>query len=62
MTDVKINKDSAIRTGDKLIASTENSIARKPQSNDNPWTSSVIGKAMEDSKGKDKIKVLVNCK
>lgn len=62
MTDVKINRASAIRTGDKLIASTDNAIARKPQSNDNPWTSSVIGKAMEDSKGKDKIKVLVNCK
>ncbi|MCF7794694.1 MAG: hypothetical protein K9N39_11930 [Candidatus Cloacimonetes bacterium] len=64
-TEVKINSNDAIKSGDSLAAG--NGFARKVRTTEiNGITVAenvgTIGKALEDSNGKNKIKVFVNCK
>jgi len=63
--DVKVDNNSDIKTGESVVA--DNGGARKIRTTEiNGITiaenTGILGKAMEDSKGKDIIKVYVNCK
>jgi len=60
--DVKIDKNFDIKAGKKVIVSETDGKAREIQRSDDVWTTGILGKALEDSNGKEKIKVYVNCK
>ena len=60
--DVKVTENSDIKTGKKITVSETDGKAREIQRTDDLWTTGILGKALEDSNGKDKIKVYVNCK
>lgn len=60
--DVNINENSNIKAGKKITVSETDGKAREIQRTDDFWTTGILGKALEDSNGKDKIKVYVNCK
>ena len=59
--DVKVDSRENITTGQKLTVSGNTGKARSIKKSDN-WTIGILGKALEDSNGKDKMKVFVNCK
>ena len=59
--DVKIESRESIRTGEKLTVSGSSGKARSIKESDH-WTVGILGKALENSSGKDKMKVYVNCK
>ena len=65
MADVKVNPHEPISSGEAIVAGS--SVARKARTTEiNGITftenTGIIGKALEDSNGKEKIKVFVNCK
>ena len=60
--DVRVAKNSNIKAGKKITVSETDGKAREIQRTDDLWTTGILGKALEDSNGKDKIKVYVNCK
>ena len=59
--DVKVDSRENIKIGQKLTVSGNTGKARSIQESDN-WTIGILGKALENSSGKGKIKVYVNCK
>jgi hypothetical protein len=61
LADVKTDSRSNIKSGEKLTVSDTNGKTRSINENDN-WTIGILGKALEDSNGKDTVKVFVNCK
>jgi len=61
ITDVKTEVRSKIKAGEKLTLSEDSGKTRSINDNDN-WTIGILGKALEDSKGLDTVKVFVNCK
>ncbi|HHE37011.1 MAG TPA: hypothetical protein ENL20_00350 [Candidatus Cloacimonetes bacterium] len=60
--EVKVIKNSNIKAGKKVTVSETDGKVREIQRTDDLWTTGIVGKALEDSNGKDKIKVYVNCK
>ncbi|MBC8384237.1 MAG: hypothetical protein H8E57_01810 [Candidatus Cloacimonetes bacterium] len=58
--DVKAEGRSNIKAGEKLTAS-ETGKTRSINEDDN-WTIGILGKSLENSNGKDTVKVFVNCK
>jgi len=58
--DVNVDDRSIIKIGEKLTVS-DKGYAR-PINGDDNWKIGILGKALEDSQGKGKIKVYVNCK
>ena len=58
--DVKIDGRADIKSGEKLTVS-ETGKTRSINDNDN-WRIGILGKALENSNGKDIVKVFVNCK
>jgi len=65
IADVKVNPGEMIKSGEVLTAG--DGVARKVQTREIEGitvaeNTGILGKALEDSKGKDKIKVFVNCK
>jgi hypothetical protein len=58
---VKVGGNASITTGEKLTVSENNGKTRSISENDN-WTIGILGKALENSNGKDTVKVFVNCK
>jgi len=61
-TEVKIADNKGISAGQKLTVSETDGTARSINNKDNWANTGILGKALEDSEGKDKIKVFVNCK
>ena len=61
IADVKTDRRSTIKTGEKLTVSENDGKTRSIDEKDH-WTIGVLGKALEDSNGKDTVKVFVNCK
>ena len=63
--DVKVDSKEAVKAGDALVAG--NGYARKVQTREIEGITiaenvGILGKALEDSNGKETIKVYVNCK
>ncbi len=58
--DVNVESNSNIKTGEKLTIA-DNGYARNINDDDN-WRIGILGKALEDSNGRGKIKVYVNCR
>jgi len=61
IADVKTDGRSNIEAGQKLTISDNNGKTRSINQDDN-WTVGILGKSLEDSNGKDTVKVFVNCK
>jgi hypothetical protein len=59
--DVKADGRSNIKSGEKLTVSDNSGKTRSINESDN-WTIGILGKSLEDSNGKDTVKVFVNCK
>ena len=59
--DVNVNSGSDIKAGQKLTVSELSGTARQINDTDK-WTVGILGKALEDANGSDRIKVYVNCK
>ena len=59
--DVNLNSRSQIEVGQRLTISAQDGKARNINDNDD-WRVGIIGKALENSNGSDKLKVFVNCK
>ena len=58
---MKVNINENIVAGRKLTVSEDVGKTRQLKDTDN-WTVGILGKSMEDSNGKETIKVFVNCK
>ena len=58
--DVKMDSRADIKVGEKMTVS-DNGDARSINDEDN-WRIGILGKALEDSNGKDTVKIFVNCK
>lgn len=60
--EVKVNSSANIQSGQKLTVSDSEGKARVLSSDDSWANTGILGKALENSNGKNKIKVFVNCK
>jgi len=62
IAEVNVDGKENIKSGQKLTVSESDGTARTIISSDNWADTGILGKALEDSNGKNKIKVFVNCK
>ena len=60
--EVKVSDSRSIKAGNKLTVSNTAGKARIINNQDSWADTGILGKALEDSNGKGKIKVFVNCK
>lgn len=60
--EVKIDDSKSIKAGHKLTVSDVDGMARTLSSSDSWADTGILGKALENSSGKEKINVFVNCK